>query len=408
MRNPVKSILVVDDDEFITRFLKEIFDFLKVPNLYEVADGVEALQLYNEVSGELDAIVVDLQMPNLDGLSFLRELAELHYTGSVVILSGLDRRILNSAVEIAKSHDLNLIGSLAKPLDPLQVEMVYQRIGRVKQKRRKRIPLMEWHSLFKVVKEKSVEPYFQPIVDCRSQAVYALESLMRIEVPGGEPHEAATFLPVAEENELMAPLTDSMLHKSLSRYRELLAEGYDFRLTINLSPVLLHDVEFPDQLEELLSQNGIRPERVMIEVTENSVMVADPSLLEVLSRLRIKGFDLALDDFGTGFSSICQLKELPFNVIKIDKCFIHGITHDEVAEMIVQSVLQLASELGFVAILEGVERREDLEMVLAMGGQYIQGYLLCRPIPYSALRTWLDQAGTPQKMLGCLSSNIHN
>ena len=152
-------------------------------------------------------------------------------------------------------------------------------------------------------------------------------------------------------------------------------------MAVNLSARILDGLQFPDQLSSLVRAHGIEERRLIVEITESGVMSDVARAMDILSRLRIKGFRLSIDDFGTGYSSLVQLYRMPFNEVKIDKSFIMEATNNKEAETIVCSILGLANSLGLTACAEGVESQATLEFLRAHNCNTAQGYLVSAALP---------------------------
>ncbi|MEK7758065.1 MAG: EAL domain-containing protein, partial [Pseudomonadota bacterium] len=160
-------------------------------------------------------------------------------------------------------------------------------------------------------------------------------------------------------------------------------------LAVNLSVRNLRDPQLIDRIDACLASWDLGPEWLELEITE-SAMMEDPAVMrDVLSRLSDKGFKLFIDDFGTGYSSLSYLKTLPVDAIKIDKSFVDDLVADAGAARIVRTIIDLAHEMGFKVVAEGVENEETLNRLAALGCDEAQGYYIARPFPCGELSAWL-------------------
>ena len=194
------------------------------------------------------------------------------------------------------------------------------------------------------------------------------------------------FLPLAEQTGLMRPLTLRVLNDALAqcaRWRD--EDGLNLPVAVNLGAPNLLDLGLPVDVHELLAKYDVDPGMLQLEITE-TIVAADPvRVIEIMQRLGELGIPLSLDDFGTGSSSLAYLRELPVQELKIDKSFILGIDEDAEAATIVQTIVELAHNLGLRAVGEGIETEEAYRLLAASGCDYGQGFLMGRPMPAAEL-----------------------
>lgn len=170
-------------------------------------------------------------------------------------------------------------------------------------------------------------------------------------------------------------------------------DGHRFTVSINLSPASIADLDLPEKLTALTRHNGVDTSDVIVEVTETAVMSDAGRYMDILTRLRMKGFGLAIDDFGTGYSSLQQLVRLPFTELKIDQTFISHICEDSECETIATMATELAHRLGLTVVAEGVEDQASMDLIKAIGCDELQGFHCARPMPPDQLQTWLAESG---------------
>jgi EAL domain-containing protein (putative c-di-GMP-specific phosphodiesterase class I) len=151
-------------------------------------------------------------------------------------------------------------------------------------------------------------------------------------------------------------------------------------VAVNISARDIEDLDLPERLEEHCRGGGIDPECMTLELTETGAMREAVQMMDVLTRLRLKGFKLAIDDFGTGYSSLAQLQKMPFSEIKIDRSFVMQMQTNEGCRVIVEIVIDLARKLGLVSVAEGVEEEAALHSLKEMGCDAVQGFHICRPL----------------------------
>ena len=155
-------------------------------------------------------------------------------------------------------------------------------------------------------------------------------------------------------------------------------------------PTSLTDLDLPEKLEEIMKHHGLVASQIIIEVTE-SVLTQDlTTSLDILARLRLRGFGLSIDDFGTGFSTLEQVNRIPFTELKIDRAFVHGSKQKKVQMAILESSIALAKKLEMRTVAEGVENIDDLEVVSGLGCDLVQGYYYAKPMPINELHRWIN------------------
>jgi diguanylate cyclase (GGDEF)-like protein len=231
--------------------------------------------------------------------------------------------------------------------------------------------------------------HYQPKADLATGRIVGAEALMRWRHPRHGLMAPDRFIPLAERSGLIRTLTIFAARTALRQCREWLDEGHELTVSVNLSTRDLIDVHLPDEIGRLLSRTGVPASLLELEITE-SVIMADPMRARgVVARLREMGVKVAIDDFGSGYSSLGYLKRLPVNDLKIDKSFVINMIDDPGDNIIVQSTIDLAHNLGLSVIAEGVENEEIWRRLRALGCDVAQGWLIGRPIPAAEFGTWM-------------------
>ncbi|HEY0583324.1 MAG TPA: EAL domain-containing protein, partial [Chloroflexota bacterium] len=209
--------------------------------------------------------------------------------------------------------------------------------------------------LRRAIDQDELSLYFQPKVSLRDGTVTCAEALVRWTHPRHGLLGPDQFVPIAEQTGLVRPLARWVLEAALRQCNRWRQEGLDLAVAVNLSMRNLHDPEVVDTIRQLLARWGIPPARLVIEITESSLMADATRALDVLGRLRVMGVGISIDDFGTGYSSLAYLKRLPVHELKIDKSFVANLAHDDNDAAIVRSTVGLAHDLGLTVVAEGVE-----------------------------------------------------
>jgi EAL domain-containing protein (putative c-di-GMP-specific phosphodiesterase class I) len=178
----------------------------------------------------------------------------------------------------------------------------------------------------------------------------------------------------------MHDLTAVVAEKAFKAARGWLDEGYDLAVSLNLDGTMLDDRSLPDRLTAMATRAGVSPGRITLEITESAAMAAPAATMDILTRFRLKEFNVSIDDFGTGYSSLVQLYRLPFNELKIDKSFVMDIGTNSEAEIIVEVMTLLGKKLGLKVCAEGIENGAMLRHVQRSGCDLGQGYLFSKPV----------------------------
>jgi diguanylate cyclase (GGDEF)-like protein len=252
-----------------------------------------------------------------------------------------------------------------------------------------------------------IDVWFQPQAELATGVVVGCEALARWTHPlhGVIPPEE--FIPVAEQSGSLGPLTWRMLDVALRQCSEWHDHGLAINVSVNISVHTLLEAGLVDRLARLLSDIGIDPRWLTLELTESSIMGDPVQSGGVLSLLGQLGVSLAIDDFGTGHSSLTRLKRLPIHIVKIDKSFVTSMTADQGDAAIVRSTVELARSLGHIVVAEGVEDQVTWDRLAALGCDRAQGYHLARPMPGAAVESWLRRRSRARTPLSVVRAADH-
>jgi len=226
-------------------------------------------------------------------------------------------------------------------------------------------------------------PYYQPIYDPRTEEYTGYEALMRWIGPAGKPvFFPDQFIPIAERSGLIIALGKEMIETAI---RDITTwnttYGLKRDLAINLSPLQFHDDNLIRDIERIVSTVGVDPSLIKFEITESLFVHEGDYVLGKLEELKNMDFRLSLDDFGTGYSSLAYLQKYPFDIIKIDKCFVDDVVSSRKSKALIKAVLLLANDIGMKIVAEGVETEDQAHCLAMMGIDYLQGYHFSKPLP---------------------------
>ena len=233
--------------------------------------------------------------------------------------------------------------------------------------------------LRRALDQRELELWYQPLVNMRTRRIRGVEALVRWHHPQRGLLTPDYFIPLSEHTGLIRPMTSYVLDEALRQCSEWQDQGLGIFVSVNLSAQSLLDLNFPDEIAELLRRWDVPPQWLKLELTEGTLMGDPVRALRVLTKLSAMRVSLAIDDFGTGYSSFAYLKRLPVSSIKIDKSFVINMLADESDEVIVRSLIDLGHNLGVETVAEGVESEDVYNRLVRFGCDTAQGYLPGRP-----------------------------
>ncbi|MBD8892122.1 putative bifunctional diguanylate cyclase/phosphodiesterase [Roseibium litorale] len=228
-----------------------------------------------------------------------------------------------------------------------------------------------------------LEVHYQPKIDMISGKWVGAEALLRWTHPELGRVSPVKFIPIAEECGMMGPIGEFVLRRSLAQMKELIDEGFDLTVAVNVAPVQLRSPYFTDRTLGILGESGYPLERLELEITESGVMESPGYVEKQIAPIREEGVRFAIDDFGTGYSSLSNLATMPFDTLKIDRSFVMSMAESEDRRVIVQLILTMAKQLRMKTVAEGIETESQLAALKEWGASYGQGYLWSTPVPFA-------------------------
>ena len=363
-------LLIIDDDDAFARFVKRVaislgFDVVSTtdPDEFRTTAKTWAPTL----------VILDLSMPGCDGVELLRHLALVNCAAPVVVASGLDDRTVEATVRLGAERGLKMGGALAKPVRLQTLRDLLARFLTVGQN-------VLTSELAGAIKGDQLFLQYQPKLDCQAGRMTAVEALVRWRHPTRGIVPPDQFIALAEATGLIDALTDRVIRTAAHQVAEWQAQGLLLDIAVNISARNTQNLDLPDRLVDLCRAEGASPGNMILELTETSAMRDAVQMMDVLTRLRVKGFRLSIDDFGTGYSSLVQLQRMPFSELKVDRSFVMQMNKSKDCRVIVEIVIDLARKLGLKSVAEGVESQGILDELLKLGCDSAQGYHLSRPV----------------------------
>ena len=383
------KILLVDDDLFALKLLARQLEQLGCLELTLCERARDAVGVLDEVGQAIDLVFCDLQMPDMDGVEFVRHLARINFGGGLVLVSGEDARLLQTVQKLAQAHCIRMLGALQKPVSTTQLQqlLVFPAAGTTTV----RPAALRAHAvdrLQRAIEGGELVNHYQPKVNFTTGTLVGVEALVRWQHPDVGLVFPDQFIGTAEAHGLIDDLTRVVLTAALRQARLWSDAGLPLQVSVNVSMDNLASLNFPDVVAQLAQEAQVALSSLVLEVTESRLMKDVRAPLDILTRLRLKRIGLSIDDFGTGHSSLAQLRDLPFDELKLDRSFVHGAVDDAALRAIVEGTLAMAQKLGIKSVAEGVEDRADWDLLRALGCDVAQGYFIARPMPGGDIASW--------------------
>lgn len=376
------TILVLDDDRVQLGVMRAMLASLNPGNTTLTDDPDAAWRCIDDTA--VDLVFLDLNMPRVSGLEFMKGLGQRRFRGALVLMSGYDQRILESSKDLACSYDLRVLGVLRKPLQHTDIKNLLDTAANA-------VATMP-HSVNHGGPALTTEDLARELAgetDCLQlalQAKYAMhnDSITGYEVlsrwqRGDESLPPSMFIPMAHESGQIHELSFLIFRKALQAQKRLQLEGFDLDLAINFSVQTLTKPDMVERLVTLAMDQDIDLTRLTFEITEDQIYGSIQDYLDKLMYLIFRGIKLSIDDFGTGQSSLSKLKAIPFAELKVDRSFVHGVAADLRSAAVLESSVQLAKQLGMRVVAEGGETRDDWLFAKRAGCDLFQGYYKAKP-----------------------------
>ncbi|CCQ11001.1 hypothetical protein PALB_18750 [Pseudoalteromonas luteoviolacea B = ATCC 29581] len=335
-------------------------------------------------NNQVDVLILDIDMPDMDGVSLLKVLGEQHHHIPLALCSGLEKELLSGVKAYAKTQALCVLDILDKPVSQesllnlinlLQSDSLHY--PKTKTINSASISVSD---LAHAITMKEFYLAIQPKVVLSSKAVIGGELLARWRRSDEVLVGPGQFIPLLEQSGMMDRFSMLVVSEAFDVLYHNKAQFETLNVSINLSVGNFNDESILEYIYQCLSDVGISSGSITFEVTE-SILIEDLAVcLEKLLRLRVAGFKLSIDDFGTGFSTLKQLQDLPFTELKIDRCFVSDCHLNEKNQSIIRSLVKLASELNLSVVAEGVECKAEADCLESMGIEFAQGYFFARPM----------------------------
>ncbi|CAM5796836.1 EAL domain-containing response regulator [Rhizobacter fulvus] len=393
------SLLLVDDDPFMLGMQSRMLRSMGYEMIGTASNAHAALQLLSERPACVDVVVCDLNMPDVDGIEFLRRLSDDGFCGNIILLSGEGPRIIHAVQKLLAGRRLLILGALQKPANRTALHGLLSRWQPLPPDAAPP-PAYTATELRAAQRAEQWVLHYQPKVDLRTGALVGAEALVRWNHPVHGLVFPDRFIGLAEDCGVIDALTDWVLAAALAQLGLWHQDALHIHMAVNVSMENLRAPDFAGKVGRLVRHSCLSPQDLTLEVTESRVMALASAPLETLVRLRMQRFGLSIDDFGTGHSSLAQLRDVPFTELKIDRGFVHGARENLLIRPMLEGSVGIAQRLGLQTVAEGVETEDDWSFLREIGCDVAQGYFIGRPMPAERLQDWLTdwEAKRPRLM----------
>ncbi|NQY26132.1 MAG: bacteriohemerythrin [Piscirickettsiaceae bacterium] len=394
------SIYVVDDEDQQVDLMLEMID---VAGFF--ATGYTSASIFIEQSiSDNDIILLDLNMPHMDGIEVMRLLHDRGCHPTYFLISGFDDRVLHSAKQFADAKNITVTETFTKPIDTHlfikcinrihgEKKLVLDSLASTDEQQtapfKKENQVLSRTDLITALEQHQFVLFYQPQINLQTGELHGFEALVRLQHPDRGLIFPDQFIALAEQYNLISDLTNEVIHLATDDYLSFRNTGINPKISINISAQDLLDLSMPEYLSKQLKSKGIPAHSITIELTESAILTSVSDSLDILNRLRMKGFPLSIDDFGTGNSSLVQLYQAPFTELKIDQHFIMKMMNDNEAMSIVKICILLAKELKMDTVAEGVETQQILDKLKELNCDFAQGYHISKPMPLKTCCEWI-------------------
>lgn len=386
-------VLVLDDEPEIGKLIVRVARKLGM----DARAMTSAAEFMDEVAEWAPTLlVIDLLVPEQDGVELLRKLAKRSEPPPIVLISGVAGRVLEAARQVAVARGLDVLDVINKPFsaaamkEVLTGSLTVTKVEGQSEHPPPPTPSMEYDDLKRAIDNQEIGVALLPKVDCKSHRVIGFEALARWHREDGVQVSTEEFIACIEKHGLIRPLSDIVFDAAMQWLGKL--DPVDRpALCLNLSPLLLREHDFAESLAKSAKHYGIDTGDIVLELAEHSFLNESSQMFSAITALRLRGFHIAIEDVGSRYGALASLAELPLSEMKIDKTFVKGIARNGESRMIIESMVMLGHDIGLKVIAEGVEDAEADRFLVEAGCDMAQGYFYSAPMAPGAASEWLAQ-----------------
>lgn len=356
-------LVIMEDDRSIRTFIMKVAEGAGFATRF-ASSLDEFLTLLDD--WKPSAIILDLNMPDTDGVECMRRIREVRTTAKILIMSGMDTKTLESAGSLGRQFGLEVVGLLQKPVSVASLREMFEKLY-------EDVVSIDYANLANAIERDDLFLVYQPKIELETNRAVGVEALLRWRA-GGNVILPDRFIPMAEAEGLIDPVSAWVIDNAIRQLGVWVAEGTDLKMSINISAKNLHNLNMPDEVAALCRDAKVSSQSVILELTETAAMGDGPTMMDILTRFRIKGFELSIDDFGTGYSSLVQLQRLPFSELKIDQEIIAGIGSSSSSAVIAKAMIAMGKAMDLTVTAEGIENADTAQTLKSFGCDIGQGF----------------------------------
>lgn len=386
------KLVVIDDDPVFRHQVK-----VMASPQFAVYDFEGPLHADEKLLIDADYIVLDLSMPDVDGLAFIKVLASLNRRTKLLIISGHDQHVIELARQTATLFGIESSEFLHKPVSSVQFFAALDALARLAELSIR--PVTHLHRIASDsldiengIAAGEFTAFYQPQINIESGKVIGLEALARWQHPDYGLLLPGSFIDSIENSSLCKDFTLLMVEIAIVDYAKTVRiKDPSITVSVNVPPEALKCPDFAEQVIQLLDRYHCPAHQLVCEITERGTEELNANASYAIAKLKMAGIQMAIDDFGTGQSGLNKLKTHAYNEIKIDRSFIKDLPESKDSQEIVKSVIDLARQIGLRVVAEGVETQEVLQVLKIMHCEAVQGFLLSRPMTITQFSNWFEQ-----------------
>ncbi len=387
------KIIIMDDDIEYANLIFDIAKSFKL-NCIITTNAKDFMDLFNQ---KVSLVFLDLNIPHLNGIDLLKFISKKNSKCDIVLMSGAEDRVIESAENFAKSINLNVAGRFQKTIRLTELENLLKNIiaNNFPKTSERSLPVtssfFDKDELAHALKNNEFLPYYQPQIDLETSKLYGVEVQTRWLNSQQRTLLADQFALQMESFGLIDELMWFIFKKSIKEIEDLQKQTqFPLKFSLNLPSRILKDLDFPQKFMALFEQSTLTPNQVTFEITESGIMKDLSNALEIFTRLGLNHINLSLDNFGAGSTTMQQLKLIPANQIKIDKYFIKNMLIEKSVHVTVKKIIELGHELEMKVVAKGVDSQEQLQFLQEHHCDAAQGAYFSKAMPIQDLHQWIN------------------
>jgi EAL domain-containing protein (putative c-di-GMP-specific phosphodiesterase class I) len=401
LKNKITNILVIDDDDFILSLTIGVLQKLGYKNVDTATNGIDALEKLDRASPPYSVTICDLNMPEMDGIEFMRHAHQRNYAGGLILLSGEDKRILDLALEMADLQNLNILGCLTKPVKMSALRDILGENSSLpesestpnKQQKISKDELMEGLE----PGSNRLQLHYQPIVHIRSGDIVGVESVPIWNHPTRGILEPQTFFPVAQEHLEINALSIKIYDKAVEQTARWLTDGIFLQNFIGLSFETLTSSDHVDLLLNKPTEFGITKKHINLKISDQDIDSKNFEINELLMRFHFKKIGVAIDDFNLGQADIDKVSHFPYSQIRSNRELLLSTKENPELAPVVKKNNSLAKKLNLEVTIKGIQDREEWNQAENLGFDCVQGEFCSDALPNTQLLEFLENWNPPPR-----------